>query len=135
VVRILEVRQTAAPIMSPIRNAYIDFSKMTAAVVAIVTDIVRDGKRVVLRAGASSRSSEVVRSLACRPLGRDGRSGSTARVGESVAASRRLGPWHRASLRAHLRQWRDCALPRSADEFTPLDSHDAAERLPEADAP
>jgi D(-)-tartrate dehydratase len=47
VVRILEIRQIAAPIMSPIRNAYIDFSKMTAAVVAIVTDVVRDGKRVV----------------------------------------------------------------------------------------
>ena len=32
---------------SPIRNAYIDFSKMTLSLVAVVTDGVRDGKRVV----------------------------------------------------------------------------------------
>jgi L-alanine-DL-glutamate epimerase-like enolase superfamily enzyme len=32
---------------SDMRNAYIDFSKMTASVVAVVTDVVRDGKRVV----------------------------------------------------------------------------------------
>src|SRR3546814_20448061 len=35
------------PISSPLRNAYIDFSKMTASVVAVVTDVVRDGKPVV----------------------------------------------------------------------------------------
>jgi L-alanine-DL-glutamate epimerase-like enolase superfamily enzyme len=35
------------PIASAIRNAYIDFSKMTASVVAVVTDKVRDGKTVV----------------------------------------------------------------------------------------
>ncbi|MGE5767646.1 MAG: mandelate racemase/muconate lactonizing enzyme family protein, partial [Bacteroidota bacterium] len=34
-------------ISSPIRNAYIDFSKMTASVVAVVTDVARDGKAVV----------------------------------------------------------------------------------------
>src|SRR5712691_1736714 len=32
---------------SSIRNAYIDFSKMTTSVVAVVTDVVRDGRRVV----------------------------------------------------------------------------------------
>jgi L-alanine-DL-glutamate epimerase-like enolase superfamily enzyme len=35
------------PIASEIRNAYIDFSKMTASVVAVVTDVVRDGRRVI----------------------------------------------------------------------------------------
>jgi D(-)-tartrate dehydratase len=45
--KIVEIRETTAPIMSPMRNAYIDFSKMTAAVVAVVTDVVRDGHRVV----------------------------------------------------------------------------------------
>jgi len=34
-------------IASPITNAYIDFSKMTCSVVALITDIVRDGKRVI----------------------------------------------------------------------------------------
>jgi L-alanine-DL-glutamate epimerase-like enolase superfamily enzyme len=35
------------PIASEIRNAYIDFSKMTASAVAVVTDVVRDGKKIV----------------------------------------------------------------------------------------
>jgi L-alanine-DL-glutamate epimerase-like enolase superfamily enzyme len=35
------------PIASPIRNAYIDFSKMTASLVAVVTDVEVDGRRVV----------------------------------------------------------------------------------------
>ena len=45
--KITEVRQAVVPISSPIRNAYIDFSKMTASVVAVITDQVRDGKPVV----------------------------------------------------------------------------------------
>jgi D(-)-tartrate dehydratase len=46
-VRILEVREITKPISSPIRNAYIDFTKMTSSLVAVVTDAVRDGRRVV----------------------------------------------------------------------------------------
>jgi L-alanine-DL-glutamate epimerase-like enolase superfamily enzyme len=46
-VRIVEVREVTKPISSPIRNAYIDFSKMTTSLVAVVTDAVRDGQRVV----------------------------------------------------------------------------------------
>ncbi len=45
--RIVDIRETVVPISSPIRNAYIDFSKMTASVVALVTDVVRNGKPVV----------------------------------------------------------------------------------------
>ena len=45
--RITAIHSIAAPIASEIRNAYIDFSKMTASVVAVVTDVVRDGKAVV----------------------------------------------------------------------------------------
>ena len=45
--RIVEIRERTFPIASPIRNAYIDFSKMTLSLVAVVTDVVRDGKRVV----------------------------------------------------------------------------------------
>ena len=45
--RIIDVREITQPIASPIRNAYIDFSKMTASLVAVVTDVVRDGRRVV----------------------------------------------------------------------------------------
>ena len=46
-VKILNIREVTKPIASDIRNAYIDFSKMTISLVAIVTDTVRDGKRVV----------------------------------------------------------------------------------------
>jgi len=45
--RIVDIRERTFPIASPIRNAYIDFSKMTLSLVAVVTDVVRDGKRVV----------------------------------------------------------------------------------------
>ncbi|MGE5780570.1 MAG: mandelate racemase, partial [Hyphomicrobiales bacterium] len=45
--KITEIREKTFPISSPIRNAYIDFSKMTLSLVAVVTDVVRDGKRVV----------------------------------------------------------------------------------------
>src|SRR6478609_5957774 len=45
--RITDIRDIVVPISSSIANAYIDFSTMTASVVAIVTDVVRDGKPVV----------------------------------------------------------------------------------------
>ncbi len=44
---IVEIRQTTVPISSTIKNAYIDFSKMDVSVVAVVTDVERDGRRVV----------------------------------------------------------------------------------------
>ena len=45
--RIVEIREMAAPIRSSIRNAYIDFSTMTVSVVAVITDQVRDGRPVI----------------------------------------------------------------------------------------
>ena len=45
--RIVDIVEVTKPIASPIRNAYIDFSRMTASLVAVVTDVVRDGRRVV----------------------------------------------------------------------------------------
>ncbi|WP_281423222.1 mandelate racemase/muconate lactonizing enzyme family protein [Rhizobium populisoli] len=45
--RIIDIVEVTKPIASPIRNAYIDFSKMTASLVAVVTDQVRDGRRVI----------------------------------------------------------------------------------------
>ena len=46
-VRIIDVRETVVPIKSEIRNAYIDFSQMTVSVIALVTDVIRQGKPVV----------------------------------------------------------------------------------------
>ncbi|MDI3470129.1 MAG: mandelate racemase/muconate lactonizing enzyme family protein [Pseudolabrys sp.] len=45
--RITAITDIVVPISSAIANAYIDFSQMTASVVAIHTDIVKDGKPVV----------------------------------------------------------------------------------------
>ena len=45
--RILDIRETTLPIGSSIRNAYIDFARMTTSLVAVVTDAFRDGRRVV----------------------------------------------------------------------------------------
>jgi L-alanine-DL-glutamate epimerase-like enolase superfamily enzyme len=46
-VRIVEIREIAVPIQSSIRNSFIYFSKMTLSLVAIITDVVRDGRRIV----------------------------------------------------------------------------------------
>jgi L-alanine-DL-glutamate epimerase-like enolase superfamily enzyme len=45
--RITEIREKTVSIASPITNAYIDFSKMTCSVVALITDVIRDGKPVI----------------------------------------------------------------------------------------
>ena len=45
--RITAIRDIVSPIRSNIANAYIDFSQMTASVVAVVTDVKVDGKPVV----------------------------------------------------------------------------------------
>lgn len=45
--KITAIHSKVVPIASAIRNAYIDFSKMTASVVAVVTDVKRDGKPVI----------------------------------------------------------------------------------------
>ena len=46
-IRIIDIAEITKPIASPIRNAYIDFSKMTTSLVAVVTNIERNGKRVI----------------------------------------------------------------------------------------
>lgn len=46
-IRITDIREVTRPISSPIRNAYIDFSKMTTSVVAVVTNVERERRRVI----------------------------------------------------------------------------------------
>jgi L-alanine-DL-glutamate epimerase-like enolase superfamily enzyme len=45
--KIVDIKERTASIASPIRNAYINFSRMTVSVAAVVTDVIRDGKPVV----------------------------------------------------------------------------------------
>jgi D(-)-tartrate dehydratase len=46
-VKITSIQEKTVSIASAIKNAYIDFSKMTVSVLALETDVVRDGRRVV----------------------------------------------------------------------------------------
>ena len=45
--KIVDIIESTRPIKSDIRNAYIDFSKMTLSLVAVVTDVIREGKPVI----------------------------------------------------------------------------------------
>ncbi|MCW5576636.1 MAG: mandelate racemase [Burkholderiales bacterium] len=44
--RIVDIRETAIALKSDLRNAVFDFSEMTTSVVAVITDVIRDGKPV-----------------------------------------------------------------------------------------
>ena len=46
-VRIVNIHEVTKPISSPIRNAYIDFTKMTLSLVAVETNVKRNGKTVI----------------------------------------------------------------------------------------
>src|ERR1700693_1922958 len=45
--KLVDIREIFVPIKSNILNSYIDFSQMTVSVFAVITDVIRDGKRVV----------------------------------------------------------------------------------------
>ncbi|MCB2006208.1 MAG: mandelate racemase/muconate lactonizing enzyme family protein [Rhodoferax sp.] len=45
--KIVDIVESTRPVSSNIRNAFIDFSKMTLSLVAVVTDVVRDGRPVI----------------------------------------------------------------------------------------
>src|SRR3982750_1778484 len=45
--KIVDIAEVTKPIASAIANAYIDFSKMNLSLVAVITDVERDGRRVV----------------------------------------------------------------------------------------
>ena len=74
--RIVAIRECAVPLKSDIRNSSFDFSEMTTSVVAVVTDVVRDGKPVTgfafnstgrYACGAQMRARFVPRILAADP--------------------------------------------------------------------
>lgn len=45
--QITQIIERTVPIASPMRNSVIDFSQMTASIVAVVTDVIRDGSPVI----------------------------------------------------------------------------------------
>ncbi len=74
--RIVDIRETAIPLKSSLRNSSFDFSEMTTSVVAVVTDVMREGRPVVGYAfnstgryacGAQMRARFIPRVLAADP--------------------------------------------------------------------
>jgi L-alanine-DL-glutamate epimerase-like enolase superfamily enzyme len=74
--RILEIRECAIPLQSNIRNSSFDFSEMTTSVVAVRTDVLREGKPVTgfafnstgrYACGAAMRARFIPRILAAEP--------------------------------------------------------------------
>src|SRR5436305_6861907 len=74
--RILNIRETAIPLKSELRNSSFDFSEMTTSVVAVITDVVRGGKAVTgfafnstgrYACGAAMRARFIPRILAADP--------------------------------------------------------------------
>ncbi|MGN6573448.1 MAG: enolase C-terminal domain-like protein [Pseudolabrys sp.] len=76
--RIVDIRETAIPLKSKLANSSFDFSEMTTSVVAVITDVVRDGKPVCgfafnstgrYACGAQMRARFIPRILAAPPDG------------------------------------------------------------------
>jgi L-alanine-DL-glutamate epimerase-like enolase superfamily enzyme len=74
--RIVDIRECAVPLKSDIRNSSFDFSEMTTSVVAVLTDVVRDGRPVTgfafnstgrYACGAAMRARFIPRILAADP--------------------------------------------------------------------
>ena len=106
--KIVGINEAAVPVRSEMRNAVFDFSEMTTSVVAVITDVMRDGKPVAgfafnstgrYACGAQMRARFIPRILgatpevAARRRRRQPRSGKDARVHD---AAREAGRAHRA---------------------------------------
>jgi D(-)-tartrate dehydratase len=74
--RIVDIRETAIPLKSKLANSSFDFTEMTTSVVAVITDVVRDGKPICgfafnstgrYACGAAMRARFIPRILAADP--------------------------------------------------------------------
>src|SRR6516162_4991993 len=74
--RIVDIRECTIPLKSDMRNSSFDFSEMTTSVVAVITDVVSDGKPVIgfafnstgrYACGAAMRARFIPRILATDP--------------------------------------------------------------------
>ncbi len=74
--RIVDIRETAVPLNSTLANSGFNFSEMTTSVVAVITDVVRDGKPVTgfafnstgrYACGAQMRARFIPRILKAQP--------------------------------------------------------------------
>ncbi len=74
--RIIDIRETAIPLKSELKNSSFDFTEMTTSVVAVITDVIRDGRPVTgfafnstgrYACGAQMRARLIPRILAAKP--------------------------------------------------------------------
>jgi D(-)-tartrate dehydratase len=74
--RVIDIRERAVPLRSKLRNSSFDFSEMTTSIVAVITDVKRDGRPVVgfafnstgrYACGAQMRERFIPRILAADP--------------------------------------------------------------------
>src|SRR5262245_43986826 len=74
--RIVDIRETAIPLKSELKNSSFDFTEMTTSVVAVLTDVKRDGKPVTgfafnstgrYACGAQMRARFIPRILSAKP--------------------------------------------------------------------
>jgi L-alanine-DL-glutamate epimerase-like enolase superfamily enzyme len=96
--RILDIRETAIPLKSSLRNSSFDFSEMTTSVVAVITDVMREGRPVVGYAfnstgryacGAQMRARFIPRVLAADPDGLLDEAGTNLSPARILACMRR----------------------------------------------
>ena len=90
--RIVDIRETAVPLKSTLANSSFDFTEMTTSVVAVITDVVRDGKPVCgfafnstgrYACGAQMRARFIPRILAAEPDIAARRSGGNLDAGKN----------------------------------------------------
>jgi L-alanine-DL-glutamate epimerase-like enolase superfamily enzyme len=93
--RIVDIRETAVPLKSDLTNSSFDFSEMTTSIVAVVTDVVRDGRPVVgfafnstgrYACGAQMRERFIARILKADPASLVEESGDNIDPARVVAA-------------------------------------------------
>jgi D(-)-tartrate dehydratase len=100
--RIVDIRETAIPLKSDLRNSSFDFSEMTTSIVAVVTDVVRGGRPVTgfafnstgrYACGAQMRERFIPRLLHADPdsLLDDGGGFDPARAVAVMAAREKIG--------------------------------------------
>src|SRR5919107_1727556 len=101
--RIVDIRETAIPLKSDLRNSGFDFSEMTTSVVAVITDVIREGKPVVgfafnstgrYACGAQMRARFIPRILKADPdslLDEDGTNLSPARILACMRQREKIG--------------------------------------------
>jgi L-alanine-DL-glutamate epimerase-like enolase superfamily enzyme len=96
--RIVDIRETAIPLKSTLANSSFDFTEMTTSVVAVITDVVRDGRPVCgfafnstgrYACGAQMRARFIPRILAADPASLLDASGNNLDPGKILACMMR----------------------------------------------